>query len=265
MQIKQFMEEEKLSFIIDTTDSISVEAFSKSLVAFNDEFKRLNSSSKELRIDKIKEGSYVVDFVIGTLVTTLPFLSNANTVIEFLDHLNNIKEYILGKKEFNYLTDKSLENTSNIIQPIVNCGANCTININCGEQKVNFTQAESEIINEKTPTLIKSIIGKQEETESSHFRKKVLFYWYQTCFDKNKMNKGNKGIIENIFPDSPISVIFEDDNSNAKKEMTTSIDSVDWQKRGYIVDVEVLKAGDKVLKYKIVNNYPDESIPDLFE
>ncbi len=259
------MEEEKLSFKIDTTDSISVEAFSKSLVAFNDEFKRLNISSKELRIDKIKEGSFIVDFVVGSLASTLPFLSNANTVIEFLEHLNNIKEYILGKKDINYLTDKSLENTLSIIQPIVNCGSNCTININYGEQKVNFTQSECDIINKETPNLIKKTIGKQEETESSHFRKKVLFYWYQTCFDKNKMNKGNKGIIDNISPELPIAVIFEDDNSDAKIQMTTSIDNVDWQKRGYIVDVEVLKAGDKIVKYKIVNNYPGESVPDLFD
>jgi hypothetical protein len=259
------MEEEKLSFIIDTTESISVEAFSKSLVAFNDEFKRLNSNSKELRINKIKEGSFIVDFVVGTIVTTLPFLSNANTIIEFLEHLKNVKDYILGNKEANYITDKSIENTANIIQPLVNCGSNCTININYGEQKVNFTQSECDTISEKTPTLIKNIIGKQEESESSHFRKKVLFYWYQTCFDKNKVNKGNKGIIDNIVPETPIAVIFEDDNSIAKKEMTTSIDNIDWQRRGYIVDVEVLKAGDRIVKYKIVNNYPGESVPDLFD
>lgn len=259
------MSEEKLSFVIDSTESISVEAFSKSLVAFNDEFKRLNSGSKELRIDKIRQGSYIVDFVIGTLSSTLPFLSEASVIIDFLNHLNDIKKYILGDKQIDTLTDKSIENTSNIVQPIVHCGSNCTININYGEQKVSFSQTESERITENTPTLIKSIIGKQEETESSHFRKKVLFYWYQTCFDKTKVNKGNKGIIDNILPQLSISVIFEDDNSEAKKEMTTSKDGVDWQKRGYIVDVEVLKAGDKIVKYKIVNNYPNESVPELFD
>ncbi len=259
------MSEEKLSFVIDTAESISVEAFSKSLVALNDEFKRLNSGSKELRIDKIRQGSYIVDFVVGTLATTLPFLSDANIAIDFLNHIKNIKEYILGDRRVDTLTDKSIENTSNIIQPIVHCGSNCTININYGDQNVSFTQAESERIDENTPTLLKSIVGKQEETESSHFRKKILFYWYQTCFDKNKVNKGNKGIIDNILPQSPISVIFEDDSSEAKKEMTTSKDGVDWQKRGYIVDVEVLKAGDKIVKYKIVNNYPNESVPELFD
>ena len=48
------MQEEKLSFVIDTTESISVDAFSKSLVALNDEFKRLNNGNIELRIDKIR-------------------------------------------------------------------------------------------------------------------------------------------------------------------------------------------------------------------
>ncbi len=259
------MEEEKLSFVIDTTDPISVEAFSKSLVALNDEFKRLNSGNKELRIDKIKEGSYIVEFVVGTICASLPFLSNANIAIDFLTHIKNIKDYILGDRTINTLTDKSIINTLDIVQPIVKCGSNCTININYGEQNVSFSQNESKKIDERTPTLLKGINSKLEESETSHFRKKVLFYWYQTCFDKTKVNKGNKGIIDNILPQSPIAVIFEDDNSDAKIEMTTSTDGIDWQRRGYIVDVEVLKAGDKIVKYKIVNNYPNESVPDLFD
>ena len=121
---------------------------------------------------------------------TLPFMSNSNIVIDFLNHVNNIKNYILGNKDASAVTDKSIENALNLIQPIVSCGSNCTININYGEQKVVFSQTESEIIDERTPSLIKSIIEKHEETESSHLRKKVLFYWYQTCFDKNKVNKG---------------------------------------------------------------------------
>lgn len=259
------MEEEKLSFVIDTTEPISVEAFSKSLVAFNDEFKRLNNGNKELKIDKVREGSYIVEFAVGTICTTLPFLTNANIVIDFLNHIDNIKNYILGDKSINTLTDKSIVNTSDIVQPIVKCGSNCTININYGEQKVSFSQTECERIDERTPSLIKKAKSKLEESETSHYRKKVLFYWYQTCFDKNKVNKGNKGIIDNILPQSPIAVIFEDDNSDAKIEMTTSTDGIDWQRRGYIVDVEVLKAGDKIVKYKIVNNYPNESVPDLFD
>jgi hypothetical protein len=259
------MPEEKLSFVIDTTETISVEAFSKSLVALNDEFKRSNNGSKELRIDKIRQGSYIVDFVIGAIPSTLAFLSDTNIVIDFLNHMNDIKKYILGDNQISSFTNKSIENASCIVKPILNCGHNCTININYGKQKVSFSQAESEMIGENTPTLIKGSIGKQEEPESSYFRKKVLFYWYQTCFDKNKVNKGNKGIIDNILPESPIPVIFEDDDSKAKKDMTTSKDGVDWQKIGYIVDVEILKAGDKIVKYKIVNNYLNESIPNLFE
>lgn len=261
------MENDKsLSFVIDTNDAISVDDFSKSLVALNDEFKRLNGNNKELRIEKIREGSYIVEFIVGTVCATLPFLSDANIILDFISHIKNIKDYILGDtKAEKQITEKSIENTSFIVQPIVNCGSNCTVNINYGEQTVKFTQKESQIIEDKVPQLIKKSSIKEEESESSHLRKKVLFYWYQTCFDKNKVNKGNKGIIENILPQMPISVIFEDDNSDAKKEMTTSKDGIDWQKRGYIVDVEVLKVGDKIVKYKIVNNYPDESVPDLFD
>ncbi|NCC98716.1 MAG: hypothetical protein EOL95_03295 [Bacteroidia bacterium] len=257
--------EDSLTFVINTNDAISVEDFSKSLMALNDEFKRLNGGDRELKIDKVREGSYIVDFIVGVVSTSLPFLSDTNILFDFLTHINKVKQYILrDKKEDRTITEKSIENTSYLIQPIINCGPNCNVNVNYGDQTVSFTQQEGKLITDKVPELLKSK-NFIEEQETNHLRNKVLFYWYQTCFDKDKVNKGNKGIIENILPNYPISVIFEDDNSLAKKEMTTSKDGVDWQQRGYIVDVEVLKVGDKIVKYKIVNNYPDESEPDLFD
>ena len=44
--------------------------------------------------------------------------------------------------------------------------------------------------------------------------------------------------------------------------MTTSQDGVDWQKRGYIVDVEIMRKDNKIVKYKIIHNYMNESVAD---
>ena len=106
---------------------------------------------------------------------------------------------------------------------------------------------------------IEEISTSSKEQAQTNIFKKKLFYWYQTRFDDKKSNSGNKGIIESIQPEA-VNVIFEDDNSLTKAEMTTSYDGVDWQKRGYIVDIEVLRKGDKIVKYKILQNYMNESV-----
>lgn len=42
--------------------------------------------------------------------------------------------------------------------------------------------------------------------------------------------------------------------------MTTSFDGIDWQKRGYIIDVEVMYRGNAIVKYKVLHNYMQDSV-----
>lgn len=90
-----------------------------------------------------------------------------------------------------------------------------------------------------------------------------MFYWYQTRFDNININQGNKGIIEKI-DSKPRNVIFADDESEAKKGMTTIHPDlkIDWQEIGYIVDVEVIKKGIEIKAYKITKNYMNDCIID---
>lgn len=64
-----------------------------------------------------------------------------------------------------------------------------------------------------------------------------------------------QGIIKTI-QDKSVKVIFADDNSDTKKEMTSSIQGVDWQKVKYIVDVEAMVDSNRIIAYK----NPDDSI-----
>jgi len=252
---------QKITFKIDTTEKISVEDFSNSLIAFNNEFKRYSSNSQELFISEIRKGSYIVDFVTNIVLPTLFVASQTNIAFEFIEHLGNLRDKIIGKSNLETCPVQSYENTSKIIQPIINCGNHCQITLIAGNQEVNISTSEAKQIKANLLKLalpqIKAII--QENSQSTYT--KVLFYWYQVGFDKNNANKGNKGLIDTIQKE-PVGVIFEDDNSLTKREMTTSQDNVDWQERGYIVDVEVMKKEDKIVKYKILNNYMNDSVID---
>jgi len=90
---------------------------------------------------------------------------------------------------------------------------------------------------------------------------KVLFYWYQTRFDSIKINSGNQGVVESI-DKNPKKVIFAEDESETKHQMTTTNKELnrDWQEVGYIVDLEIINNGENIVAYKILKNYPEDSI-----
>jgi hypothetical protein len=255
------MEQSNIIFKIDTTKSLSVEGFSNALLAFNDEYKRFSDYNKQLVISEIRKGSYEVEFS-SIILPTLFAISQTNSVVDFIEHIKVVKDYLIGKNTSDKVPDmKSIENTKSITGPIINYG---TLNIISGDIHVTIPNNEAKTIEDnalKAISKIKQIDSDYIVGNTTNIFKKKLFYWYQACFDEKKANKGNKGIIESIQKDAE-NVIFEDDNSKTKKEMTTSYGGLDWQKRGYIIDVEVLKKGNKIMKYKILHNYMDESVVD---
>ena len=104
----------------------------------------------------------------------------------------------------------------------------------------------------KMKRTIKETVGDR----NAHFHTKKLFKWTQVNFDKGKT--GNRGIIENIY-EKPLRVVFSDDIT--KNQMTTSTDEIDWQKKYYFVDVEVEYDGDVPKFYKIISDYPEDTVP----
>ncbi len=256
--------ESKITFKIDTESPLSVESFSKALISFSDEFTTFSENNATLQIAEIRKGSYEIDFIANVTAVMPLFLSSAdilNTTIEFGKHIKNITNFLTGGTiKDRTPSKKSIENVLNITKPIVNI--NGDINIIVGNETDYIENAIAEAANKNAPAILKTLsVEETKANENQTIYKKVLFYWNQTGFNKEKPNTGNKGIIEAI-NEKPISVIFEDDNSETKREMTTSFDSIDWQERGYIVDIEVLKKDDKIIKYKIIQNYMHESVVD---
>lgn len=257
---KEKRKENNIIFKIDTDQPLSVESFTKSLIAINDEFKSFSGNNGQLEIVEIRKGSYEIEFLVHAVAPLLfSSASMINDVVDFVSHIKNIKNFLMQPESNNKNLDRNtIENAINMTNPIINNYG--TINIITNNEEVSIINEEAKKINENglamltTPSAVTKTIDVQETLYT-----KVLFYWHQTGFDKKNPNKGNKGIVKSI-QKNPVKVIFEDDNSDIKREMTTSINKIDWQKRGYLVDIEVIRQDDTIVKYKILHNHMKDSV-----
>lgn len=257
------MNDNTFTFKIDTNEYLSVEDFTNAIIAIDKEYKTFTENSSELQIKEIRKGSFEVEFIPIAIPSLFIALDNVNSVFEFCNYIKNIWNYLISPTpnsiEQNRPTEKTINNCYDISKPIINNYG--TINLIHGNEKVSITTSDAKKIRNNKSNATKQIKQVEPNEDQQSIYKKQLFYWHQTCFDEERPNIGNKGIIEKIQKEA-VKVIFEDDNSITKKEMTTSQDGVDWQKRGYIVDIEVMRRNDKIVSYKILNNYMKDSIID---
>lgn len=249
--------ENKIVFRIETKNPLPVEDFTKSLEAFNREYKAF-SSVAELQISEIRKGSFEVEFIQYIEPSSLFVgITNINGVFDFIEHMKNLFSSLKKGENLESNNKKSVENVSDITKPIINNYGN--INIVLGNDNLTINSEDAKLINENT----KKLLERPQKTIESQttIREKVLFNWQQVSFNEQKPNVGNKGIIQEI-DKRAIRVIFADDTSQTKEEMTTSHNGIDWQEVNYIVDVEVMTKNDKIMVYKILKNYPNDSFVD---
>ncbi len=254
--------EEKIIFKIDTDSPLSVEDFSKALTALNNEYCNFNNGGRELQISEVRKGSYEVEFISTILPVLFTSIEHSNHLIDFISHIKLITNSLLRNKIEKDTTKESIQNINSIVSPvIINNG---TLYITSGNQDLPIDNKSAKEIHNNAQRNLSQRDLKNEKTNKTIY-KKELFYWQQTNFNKKNPNTGNKGIIEDISKKT-IPVIFQDDSSITKTQMTTSKDGIDWQKIGYIVDVEVLRKDGKIKAYKILHNYMEDCIieEDLF-
>ena len=260
-----------MTITYDTDEPISLEDFNKSLSALKKEYDSITLNSSALLVKEIRKGSFEIDLLAVAYVTVplLTTINNTNSIIQFLDYFKATSNWLIGRSkkpdEIKYSIDE-IGKFKEIFQPISQSPdekAILRISSSDSNDKIAYTKDDAIKIS-KNFTAELEINNEEEETiEMDLSRKKVLFYWYQACFDDTKLNTGNKGTISQI-DKHPKKVIFLDDDSITKKEMTKNHSelSVDWQKVGYIVDVEIMVSDGKVKAYKILKNYMHDAIDD---
>lgn len=258
--------EDKLTIIFDTHEPIPVDTFCKALTALQDEYSSVTQNSSKLLIKEIRKGSIEIDLITVASIAILPFMTNANTVFQFIDYLSSSIRWLSGKEktpsEIKY-SMKELQNFKELFAPVVisNTDNSMIRVISPGHDEIIIGKNEAKQITQKVEQQEIKLIEPSPFFVKELKHSKVLFYWYQTRFDTEKINSGNQGVVNSI-DKNPKKVIFADDPSDTKHQMTTTNPNLnkDWQEVGYIVDLELIVNGEKIVAYKILKNYPEDSI-----
>ena len=250
-----------LIYKLDNIEGVEIDTLCKSLKAIGDEYQRFTNNHKRLVVKEIRKGSGIFEFIEQIIVPVFASMEVANTLIQFAEYLTTAKDVILKKKDKlpdNIpLTKATIENVTSMLSPVIN-GNNNTVNIIVGAQPImSVGQSEYREIKTNSTRTLKELKSNKQLFQENQIYNKVLFQWVQTRFDSTKF--GNRGVIKQV-QDKPAKVIFADDNSEAKAEMTTSSHGIDWQKVKYIVDVETMVSDGTIVAFKILKNYPNDCI-----
>jgi hypothetical protein len=257
-------EEIGLSIEIKNTQPIELSDLTESLFGFAEEYKRhiaINDSSAlpeeiKLYVKQIRTGSIIAD-LIAFAPLTLPFMADANHIIEFCKYLSRAYQYLTGKSRDKPEMEKSdYLNLNRIIEPVakdsgaqinigtLNISAPVTFTLNSLEANAAQNAAKREIA-----LLHEPVTGTRE---------KVLLYWYQARNDP-KSEAGDRAIIESIYR-GPVKVVFMSENVKAKM----LLDSENPFTHAYIVDVSVETVKDRPALYRILNIHEVVAkLPDL--
>jgi hypothetical protein len=260
---------EKIILTFDTHEPIEIEAFCKSLLSFQDEYQSITQKSSKLLIKEIRKGSIEVELITLATATVLPLLGNINTVYQFIDYFNKTITWLSGKSkepEETKFTIKDLENIKNILTPIAQSSNDTSRILISSTEYHDIVTIDKEIVENVNITITRKVLL---EKDTANYiipdvkQKQVLFFWYQTRFDDHEFNSGDKGLVSSI-DKTPKKIIFADDSSETKHQMTTTnpMYKKDWQEVGYIVDLEIVFHENRIIAYKIIKNYPEDAIID---
>ncbi len=256
----------KLTIKISHKDAIDLYDLTRGLNSLAKIYSRFNNNAKEakLLVREIKKSSIEIDLITLMCASPIPILSNVNNIIQFCKYIKFLiatfsehQKEEAGSSGEDYLPTPSIHDYKDFRE--------VTQIISNAQDSINFAAKEitnhgpiymNGHFNGNEAREIKNNIEKILNEKEAFIKEKQLFYWVQTNFTQT--NTGNKGIIENIFKE-PLRVIFND--TFTKNEMTISNNRTEWQKKFYIIDVEIQYADQKPKIYKILKNYAEESFP----
>jgi len=261
--------EDNLIYKLDNIEGVEIDVLCKSLKAIEDEFHRFTNNRKTLVVKEVRKGSGIFEFKELVIIPVLAGMDIVNTVIQFVEYIDAAKNVILKKKDKlpnnMPMTKATVENVKSMFSPVIT-GNNNTVNFYIGMESappaISVGREEYKEIKARSKNTLKELKSSNDLIPEDGIYNKVLFRWMRTGF--GSINVGNQGIIRQI-QDKPVKVIFANDNSETKTEMTTSTLGIDWQKVKYIVDAEAMIDDNHVVAYKILKNYPEDSITDVEE
>lgn len=242
-----------ISIEIKNSQPVELNDLTESLFGFAEEYKRhigINDPAAQpeeikLYVKEMRSGSIIAD-LIAVAPMMLPFVADANHVMDFCQYLSRAYRYLTGKSHEKPEMDKAdYLNLNRIVEPVakdsgaqinigtLNVNAPVVISLNSLEANAAQNAAKREI-----ELLREPVTGTKE---------KVLLYWYQARNDP-RSKAGDRAIIESIST-SPVKTVFM--NEGIKAQMLFDTDNPFTH--CYIVDVAVETVRGQPALYRILN------------
>lgn len=258
--------DDSLSIILKNTKPVELKKLTSSLDALSKEYElfvRKNYSSGyvdivgKLYIRKVEDGSIIVEMINAIL----PLMGQKNVLMEFFDHIKSLFNFLLGKSEEvkNNYSKQEFKNAKDLTE-IVSSNRGSSINITYNNSTVNHNYNVPYIEANAIQQAAEREMSKMETEPIENVQYKVMMEWANTPFKEGTIP--DKAVI-NCISTSPKKVIFANDSD---KRLITAhnerFPNINWQNLTYIVDVAVMKKGERVVVYKIINVYPDDTFFD---
>lgn len=247
------MEEQTIQYKAELNGRVELLDLTNSLTCFGLQFKRHVQrnpgipfpSDVRLYIKEVRNGSVIAELVAQTCSAVLPFIDNANVLMEYAKSLkawfDHFKEGTQPPED-NKLERQDLENMSGIIDMVAkNNVANLSITVNGGQVKI--------LVNQNDANAMQNRMRKEAEAikaiKTGRHYNKMLFI-HQARND-SASRSGDKGIIESIYS-LPVRLLFAD--KELKDRVVKNIRSP--FAIGYTVDVDVETRNDQPVTYNVL-------------
>lgn len=254
---------EVLQIKISNTEPVDLIDFTKSCLAFADEYKRFSVASgvegkSSLKIKEIRPGSIEMDLVpivtaIGAYVAAEPVAAmlTVNTVGNFVKHISSLVNWLgKGGRAPDVLPDsKTLDNIAAIVEPIAkDSGSNITINYAPVNVSISGDVNAPVFLNSSESNVLQNVAARQKkelkEPEKGEVLCDMVLNWHQS--QNSYTGKGDCAIIERITK-KPLRTVFSDKSMKALLlDGNENIFS-----KTYIVDVVVEYVEDVPKLYRI--------------
>ena len=242
--MSNLLTKDKLTYKIASDEPIELHQLISSLKVIGEEYGKFSKiKDVEVKVSEVRKGSFEFDFVLTTVVSLLPLMSDVNTTIDFIKRISNLKLFFLNQTNDIQptLEEAKMMNSVNIpIQSFTNYGT-VIINDSYKTKKVEFNKEESKQITNNSPKYIKQLKERDDEEKQNIFKDRLIRF-VQTRND-NK-DYGNKSICEDI-SNKEIKTIFI--NDEIKNEILDNP-----YHYAFLVDIEVQYINGDVKIYRIM-------------
>lgn len=257
------MSDQTLTIKIENRNPVELGDLTTGLTSLADEYRRFiprhepsrfsADADCRLYVKAVRSGSIEIDLV-AMAPLALPFMENANTVLDFYQYLKDGLLWLAGRDiapPTPALEKPNLENLSKLVNVVAKDRAAQFIVIN-QENHFHLNSTDARAVREGADEAISQL-----RLPTAGLREKVVLYWHQAR-NTAVSTAGDRAMIESVSR-SPVKTTFR--NDDIKCQMLFKEENPFT--RGYVVDVMVDSIQDRPVLYTILAVHDTIELPEI--